>query len=135
MAQEKAAIAPLQPDHLTIMVSSLDRSMAWYDALLPLLGFRRHKPHIWSNGSFFLQFAQAKPGTSPYERYGAGVNHVGFGAPDAETVHGIRQGMQDAGFEVHDIQMLKGATALFMKDPDGFRFEITHYPPGVPVVD
>jgi lactoylglutathione lyase len=26
-------------------------------------------------------------------------------------------------------------TALFMQDPDGIRFEITHYPPGMPVVD
>ena len=135
MEQENAATAPLQPDHLTIMVSSLDRSMAWYDALLPLLGFRKQKPHIWSNGTFFLQFLQAKPATSPYERYGAGVNHVGFGAPDSTTVHDIRQRMAETGFEVPEIQKLKGATALFMKDPDGFRFEITHYPPGVPVVD
>jgi lactoylglutathione lyase len=33
------------------------------------------------------------------------------------------------------IQQLSGATALFMQDPDGIRFEITHYPPGMPVVD
>jgi len=28
-----------------------------------------------------------------------------------------------------------GLVALFMKDPDGIRFEISHYPPGMSVVD
>ena len=126
---------PMQPDHLTIMVSSLDSSMAFYDALLPLLGFARRKEHIWSNGTFFLQFMQARAGTRPYERYGAGMNHIGFTAPDAAAVEAVREAMQDAGFDVPDIQRMKGATALFMKDPDGMRFEISHYPPGMPPVD
>ncbi len=126
---------PMQPDHLTIMVSSLDESMAYYDALLPLLGFDRRKDHVWSNGSFFLQFLQAGKDTRPYERYGAGVNHIGFTAPDPASVAAVRQAMQDAGFDVPEIQQLRGATALFMKDPDGFRFEISHYPPGMPPVD
>ena len=39
------------------------------------------------------------------------------------------------GFEVPEIQNLQGASALFMKDPDGIRFEITYYPPGVSIVD
>jgi len=43
--------------------------------------------------------------------------------------------MEDSGFAVPDIQQLGGATALFMKDPDGIRFEVTYYPPGVSVVD
>jgi hypothetical protein len=34
--------------------------------------------------------------------------------------------MQAAGFPVPEIQLLDGATALFMKDPDGIRFEVTH---------
>lgn len=43
--------------------------------------------------------------------------------------------MRDAGFEVPEIQDLGGSSALFMKDPDGIRFEITYYPPGASVVD
>jgi hypothetical protein len=42
--------------------------------------------------------------------------------------------MQAAGFPVPEIQRLDGATALFMKDPDGIRFEVTHSPPGAPPV-
>ena len=128
--------SPLKNDHVTLMVSSLERSMPYYEHLLPLIGFAKTRDHIWTDGNgFFFQFRQAKPGTSPYERYGAGLNHLGFAAPSPERVHEIRLAMQQAGFEVPDVQDLGGAVALFMKDPDGVRFEITWYPPGVPVVD
>ena len=123
-------------DHVTLLVSSLEASVPYYDCLLPLLGFSKQRDHIWADGDgFFLQFLQARPGTSPYERHGAGMNHLGFGAASAGQVAAIRQAMADAGFAPPDLQHIGGATALFMKDPDGIRFEITHYPPGTSVVD
>ena len=126
---------PIRIDHITLAVSSLERSGPYYDALLPLLGFHKESELIWTDGrGFFFQFLQARPDTRPYERYGAGMNHLGFGAPDPETVHRVRASMAEAGFDVPEIQNLRGATALFIKDPDGVRFEITHYPPGTPVV-
>ena len=126
----------MKMDHLTLLVSSLERSMPYYEQLLPLLGFHKKKDHVWTDGNgFFFQFQQAKPGTSPYERYGAGMNHLGFGAETPEHVHAIREAMGRAGFEIPDVQNLGGAIALFMKDPDGIRFEVTYYPPGMAVVD
>ncbi len=123
-------------DHITILVSSLDRSMPYYEHLLPLVGFSMKKEHVWTDGEgFFFQFLQARSGTHPYERYGAGMNHLGFSASTPDQVHAIRVSMQAAGFEVPDVQNLGGASALFIKDPDGIRFEITYYPPGMTVVD
>ena len=123
-------------DHITLLVSSLDRSMPYYEHLLPLLGFSKTRNHVWTDGAgFMFQFLQAKSNTHPYERYGAGMNHLGFGASSPEQVHAVREAMRAAGFDVPDIQDLGGAVALFMKDPDGIRFEITYYPPGVSVVD
>ena len=123
-------------DHVTLLVESLDRSMPYYDALLPLLGFRKLRAHVWTDDAgFHFQFLQARPDTRAYERYGAGMNHLGFGAASPEQVHAVRAAMQQAGFDVPELQDLHGATALFMKDPDGIRFEITHYPPGMSVVD
>ena len=128
--------ARMKLDHVTILVSSLEASMPYYDALLPLVGMRKQKEHVWTDGEgFFFQFLQARPGTFPYERYGAGMNHLGFGADSPEQVHAVRDAMQAAGFEVPEIQHLRGAVALFMKDPDGIRFEVTWYPPGTAVVD
>jgi catechol 2,3-dioxygenase-like lactoylglutathione lyase family enzyme len=123
-------------DHVTISVRSLEKSLPYYAALLPLLGFQRRSENTWHNGAgFFFQFRQAKPGTPDYDLYGVGMNHLGFPAPDAETVSRIRQAMLDAGHAAPEIQNLDGAIALFMKDPDGIRFELTWYPPGTSVVD
>lgn len=123
-------------DHITLLVSSLERSMPYYACLLPLLGFSKKRDHIWTDGAgFFFQFQQAKPETRPYERYGAGMNHLGFAADSVEQVEAIRDAMHSAGFEVPEIQHLKGATALFMKDRDGIRFEITAAPAGSDPVD
>lgn len=129
-------MAAYKLDHVTLLVSSLQASMPYYDALLPLLGFTKRRDHIWHDGSgFYFQFREAEPGTRPYERYGAGMNHLGFGVPDEETVARIRSAMEEAGFAVPEIQNFGGASALFMKDPDGIRFEVTYYPPGVAVVE
>ena len=123
-------------DHVTLLVSSLESSMPFYDRLLPLLGFRKERDHVWTDGEgFYFQFLRAEAGTKPYERYGAGVNHLGFPAESPERVEEIRASMQAGGFPVPDIQQVGGATALFLKDPDGFRFEVTYYPPGARVVD
>ncbi len=123
-------------DHVTILVSSLERSMPFYDRLLSLLGLRKQKDHVWTDGEgLYFQFLQSAAGTRPYERYAPGLNHLGFGAVSPELVMEVRASMLAAGFEVPDIQDLKGATSLFLKDPDGIRFEVSHYPPGVPVVD
>ncbi len=127
---------PMKIDHITIMAQSLATSMPWYDALLPLLGFRKLRPHVWTDGDgFHFQFLQAKAGTRPYERYGAGMNHLGFSAASIDAVVAIRDAMEQGGFPVPVIQDLGGVSALFMKDPDGIRFEISHYPPGTSVVD
>jgi catechol 2,3-dioxygenase-like lactoylglutathione lyase family enzyme len=126
----------MQPDHVTISVRSLERSLPYYAALLPLLGFQRRNENTWHDGAgFFLQFRQARDGTHDYDRYAAGLNHLGFPAPDVETVSRVRNAMIEAGFAAPDIQNLDGAIALFMKDPDGIRFELTYYPPGTSVVD
>ncbi len=126
----------LKLDHVTLLVSSFAHSGPYYATLLSLLGFNEEREHIWHDGKgFYFQFREAKEETRPYERYGAGMNHLGFSAPDVETVQRVRQKMEEAGFEVPAIQDLGGATALFMKDPDGIRFEVTHYPPGMAVVD
>jgi lactoylglutathione lyase len=125
----------LKLDHVTLLVSSLERSMPYYERLLPLLGFHETSDHVWTDGAgFFFQFLQADPASRAYERHGAGMNHLGFAATSTEQVHAIRAAMQAAGFPVPEIQLLAGATALFMKDPDGIRFEVTHYPPGAPPV-
>jgi len=123
-------------DHITLAVSSLDASMPYYAALLSLLGFEKVRDHVWTdNDGFFFQFRQSKTGTTPYERYGAGMNHLGFGVATVAEVERVRDTMKSAGFPVPEIQDFNGSKALFMKDPDGIRFEVTYYAPGASIVD
>ena len=125
----------LKLDHISLMVRSLETSMPYYNKLLGLIGFDKLREDVWSDGQFVFQFKQANEDTRPYERYGTGMNHLGFSAPSADFVQEIQSKMRDAGFAAPEIQNLEGAVMLFMKDPDGIRFEITYYPPGVSVVD
>ena len=70
-----------------------------------------------------------------YLTYAEVNDHLPEDISDPEQVEDIRAAMQSAGFPVPEVQNLGGAIALFMKDPDGIRFEITWYPPGSSVVD
>ncbi len=127
---------PLKIDHITILVKSIKESMPYYSTLLELIGFTKLRDFVWTdNQGFFFQFNQAKDGTSDYERYGAGMNHLGFCAPTPEFIVEIQTKMKAAGFMVPEIQHFGDSRALFMKDPDGIRFEITYYAPGASVVD
>lgn len=128
-------MSALKLDHISLRVASLEASMPYYEALLRLIGFAKERDGVWTDGEgFYFQFHEAEEGTRPYERYGAGMNHLGFSAPDAAFVERVRSEMEGAGFPVPPIQRLGRSVALFMKDPDGIRFEITYYEPGAPVV-
>ena len=115
-------------DHMVVMVRSLERSLAWYDTMLGLLGFTKTRDHVWaSDDGLSIDVKQAKSGTADYERYGPGLNHLGFTAADEGALDAVRRGMADAGFEVPDKQHFDGETATFFRDPDGMRVEVTVY--------
>ncbi len=124
--------AAARPDHMVLLVSDPGVSLPYYEALLPLLGFREHAPRLWKSPlDFIIQIAEARRDARPYERYGAGMNHLGFSVDSPAMVESIRTAMIEAGFPAPEIQTLDGATALFMKDPDGVRFEVSYFPPEI----
>ena len=60
-------------------------------------------------------------------RYAPGLNHLGFTAPNREAVVAVKDSMTKAGFEVADIQEFEKGSALFLKDADGMRLEVSCY--------
>ena len=112
-------------DHIVILVRSLEASLPWYTALLGLLGFEKTRDHVWWNGEVALDIKQAEAGTRDYERFGPGLNHLGFTAADEAELDRIRDAMASAGLEVPDKQKFGVETATFFKDPDGMRVEVT----------
>lgn len=128
---EEPRCAALSIDHLALRVRSFEQSIPFYDALLPLLGFEKQREHFWRNDEgFHIQIDEADEGSRAYDRFGPGVNHVGFAAPSLPRLAAVRDAMRVAGFDAPRPQLLGGASALFMKDPDGFRLEITYFPEG-----
>lgn len=123
---------PAKLDHLTIASRNREAADSHYAALLPLVGFHKVKDGIWTDGEgFYLQFITAREGTSPYERYGPGVNHWGLSMESSEAVDRLRDSLINAGIDAQPVQDLNGARALFIPDPDGLRAEFTWYPAGM----
>ena len=119
---------PMKLDHIVILVGSLEASLPYYETLLALLGFEKTRDHVWGNADgIYFDFKEATEPGEGYRRYGIGLNHLGFTAPTKEAVEEIATRMGEAGFEVPALQRLGDSYALFMKDPDGMRFEITYY--------
>ena len=115
-------------DHIVLMLGDLEASLPYYEALLPLIGFTKSRDHVWGNeDGLYLDFKQAPEVGEGYRRYGVGLNHLGFAAPDRAAVDAIAAAMKAAGFEVPATQDFGDAYALFMKDRDGIRFEVSAY--------
>jgi catechol-2,3-dioxygenase len=114
--------------HIVLLLGSLERSLPYYEALLPLIGFEKSRDHVWGNpDGIYIDFKEATEAGEGYRRYGIGLNHLGFTAPSKEAVERVAAAMQAGGFEVPALQRLGNSWALFMKDPDDMRFEITCY--------
>lgn len=116
-------------DHIVIMVRSLEVSLPWYEMLMGLLDFRKTRDHVWLNcDGVAIDLKQADPDTSDYERFGPGLNHLGFAAADEHAHDAVRTAMAKAGFDVPARQVFGSeGSATFLRDPDGMRIEIAVY--------
>nr|WP_276509794.1 VOC family protein [Novosphingobium taihuense] len=121
---------------MTILARDPDGSRAFYDLVLPHLGFSKHGKDIWRNAlGLHIQLRGAKRETREYERYGPGLNHFGFTAPDAAFVEALAAMVSEAGHVARLQRFPDGTMAVFLPDPDGLRIEVSWYPPGVPPVE
>jgi lactoylglutathione lyase len=122
---EGQPLGEFEVDHLVIRARSLPESARYYAALLPLLGFVPILGTRWrSRRGFVVDVQQAEPGTADYDQTAPGLNHVGFQATNPSQLEKVQAAMRRAGFAAPEIERFPGALALFMRDPDGIRFEI-----------
>ena len=132
-------------DHLDLVVTSLERSLAFYRGLLEPLGYVRvseivgergeqvvYVGRIGGMGSVSLREAQSDAHAVPYDRYAVGLHHLAFSANDRETVDEraawlISNGARiESGPEEYDYT--PGYYAVFFYDPDGIKLELVHRP-------
>jgi catechol 2,3-dioxygenase-like lactoylglutathione lyase family enzyme len=115
-------------DHAVLLASDLEASLPWYAAVMDVLGFTKTRDHVWVNGEGqaieLRQAAEPEPG---YRRQGVGLNHIAFTAPSLDAIAAVANRVRAAGFEVAEIQSFGADRALFLKDRDGMRIELTAY--------
>jgi catechol 2,3-dioxygenase-like lactoylglutathione lyase family enzyme len=131
-------------DHLDLVVTDLERSLAFYNGLLEPLGFTRNSEIVGERGervvyiggaggaSVSLREAQSDAHPTPYDRYAVGLHHLCFGAPGREVVDERAAWLRERGAKIEsgpaEYEYTPGYYAVFFRDPDGIKLEIVHRP-------
>jgi catechol 2,3-dioxygenase-like lactoylglutathione lyase family enzyme len=125
-------------NHVVVTVNDLARSRAFYDKLLPALGYRRLFAEADSVGyqgadGMKLILAEAHEDTrgAVFDRYKVGLHHFAFNAPDRAYVDSVHSKLVEWGATVLDApaeypQYEAGYYAVFFLDPDGIKLEVVH---------
>ena len=130
--------------HVDIVVSSLDRSLAFYRELLRPLGYteayeavgERGEPIWYLDGegvgaSLGIREAQSAP-AGAYDRYAVGLHHLAFEAASREGVDERYAWALARGAEIEneprEWPYVPGYYATFFHDPDGMKLEIVFVP-------
>ena len=111
-------------DHFVLLAADIERSARFYDAVLPVLGFRKTRDWVWaSEDGFAVDLRQAGSGPG-YRRHGPGLNHFGFTVETRSDFDAALIALKKAGVDVPPVQEFGEALAVFLPDPDGLRIEI-----------
>ena len=128
--------------HVDLVVSSIERSLAFYRDLLAPLGFHRIGEVEGERGETIWYLSG--PGTSiglreaqsdrdrPYDRYEVGLHHLALEASSRGVVNERATWLRSQGAEIEsgpqEYGYLPGYYAVFFYDPDGIKLEIVHVP-------
>jgi glyoxylase I family protein len=139
-----SASQPRGVDHLDLVVTDLERSLAFYTGLLEPLGYTRTSEiegergervvYIGGSGgaSVSLRAAQSEAHATPYERYAVGIHHIAFSAESHAVVDERAAWLRERGAEIESgprtYDYTPGYYAVFFYDPDGIKLEIVHRP-------
>ena len=123
--------------HVEINVSDLQRSKAFYEWLLPLMGYELYQQ--WKQGfsyrlgETYLVFVQTEPDfmDKAYHRKRTGLNHLAFHT-DQALMDRISQELKMKGIPIlypdrHPYAAGPQALALFFEDPDRIKIELAAY--------
>lgn len=122
-------------NHIVITVNDLAKSRAFYDRLLPALGYRLlfEQPDTFGfvgADGLKLYFAQSHESVA-FDRYHVGLHHLALNAPDRAFVDDVHQKLVDWGVTILDApaeypKYEPGYYAVFFVDPDGIKLEVVH---------
>jgi glyoxylase I family protein len=122
--------------HVDLAVGDVERSLAFYLAVLGPLGleeYARYPSYRGTEEVVYLQFGGQQLGLRPadggeHRYYDVGVEHVAFRVDRQSEVDDAYSRCTSAGAKIHHPpefdRDLEGYYALFVFDPDGIRVEV-----------
>lgn len=130
--------------HIDLAVADVERSVAFYLAVLGPLGMQEEERFQTYRGTEevvylrwggqFLGFRPADGGEHRY--YEVGLEHLAFFVETPEEVDGAYRRCLDVGARIHfppeEDRDIPGFWELFVFDPDGIRVEVACGPPDSP---
>jgi glyoxylase I family protein len=127
--------------HVDLVVSSIERSLAFYTGLLGPLGYHRvnevegeRGETIWYLGGpgTGIGLREAQSESPAYDRYRVGLHHLAFEADSREQVDERAAWVRRQDVEIEngprEYTYIPGYYATFFYDPDGLKLEIVHVP-------
>jgi catechol 2,3-dioxygenase-like lactoylglutathione lyase family enzyme/diadenosine tetraphosphate (Ap4A) HIT family hydrolase len=128
--------APGRVHHLDLSVGNLTAATAFYEGVLPLMGFRRQpdapEGPIWCGDAVEIGL-QAARRQRPHDRYTPGLHHLAFEAPTPRDVDRVYRQLLALGVQVLEAPAEyrsygAGYYAVFFADPDGIKLEYAFTP-------
>jgi catechol 2,3-dioxygenase-like lactoylglutathione lyase family enzyme len=127
--------------HVDLVVSSIERSLPFYTALLAPLGYHRvgevegeRGETIWyiSGPGTSIGLREAQSDSGEYDRYRVGLHHIAFEAESRAQIDERAAWLQTQGVEIESVPQeytyKAGYYAVFFYDPDRLKLEIVHVP-------
>jgi catechol 2,3-dioxygenase-like lactoylglutathione lyase family enzyme len=136
--------APSKFSHVDLVVSDIERSLAFYRGLLVPLGWESLNEVRGERGETIHYLSQKGPGVAalglrqrpedapqhPHDRYALGVHHVCFDAPSREAIDERAAWLRDTGATIEsgpeEYDYTPDYYAVFFYDPDGIKLELLH---------
>jgi glyoxylase I family protein len=126
--------------HVDLVVTSIERSLPFYSALLGPLGYHRISEVEGERGETIWYLGG--PGTAiglreahsdqPHDRYAVGLHHLAFEADSRARVDELAAWARGQGVEIEsepqEYAYIPGYYAVFFYDPDGLKLEVVHVP-------
>ncbi len=128
--------------HVDLAVADVERSLAFYEAVLGPLGMREAERYPTYRGTeevIYLSCGEQLLGLRPadggeHRYYDVGIEHLAFYVDSREEVDAAYERCLEFGARVHfppeEDRDLPGYYELFVFDPDGMRIEIASWPAG-----
>ena len=117
--------------HVTISVTDLDRSLAWYERVLGARPVAERNGPTWRRTLIRteagLVMAVTQHGETPaddrFDERRVGLDHLAIACPDGAAVDEWHRHLAEIGEEPTDITRAPHATLFICRDPDGIPIE------------